>query len=112
LECVYLAALAFHSSDFLNRRLKSLRHGTTRSRLLKRAQIRGAGVTDGPRPAKLYRGSRRRLKRLTWRGNMSSEMWLVVAWVLFLLLVVIPWMMRQGHERRGNATPPSTHQRR
>ena len=98
----YPAASAFHSSDFLNRRLKSVRQATTRSRLLGRAQIRGVDVIDGQRPPMVYRGSRRRLKRLRWRGNFSFEMWLVLAWVLFLLFVVIPWMIRQGHEPHGN----------
>jgi|RhiMetdeSRZDD1v2_1073273.scaffolds.fasta_scaffold48333_5 hypothetical protein len=63
------------------------------------------------RAPKSYRGSRRRLRRLTWRGNISFEMWIVLAWVLFLLLVVIPWMARQGHERHGNATPRPASQR-
>ena len=31
------------------------------------------------------------------RGNMSWELWALIAWVVFLLLVIIPWMSRQGH---------------
>jgi hypothetical protein len=48
------------------------------------------------RAAKAYRGSRRRLTQLRLRGNASSELWLFVGWVAFLLLVVMPWMISQG----------------
>jgi len=27
---------------------------------------------------------------------MSWELWALIAWVVFLLLVIIPWMARQG----------------
>jgi hypothetical protein len=49
-----------------------------------------------PRRAKTYRGSRRRLRNIRLRGNASAEVWLFVGWVAFLLLVVVPWMIRQG----------------
>jgi hypothetical protein len=29
------------------------------------------------------------------RGNSSWELWLLVVWGAFLLLVVVPWMIRQ-----------------
>jgi hypothetical protein len=51
----------------------------------------------GSRSAKVYRGSRRRLQRLRLRGNGSLELWLLLFWVLFLLLVAVPWMLKQGH---------------
>jgi hypothetical protein len=47
------------------------------------------------RPAKRYRGSRRRLKQIGLRGNFSWEMWLLTGWVAFLLFVLLPWMVRQ-----------------
>jgi hypothetical protein len=50
----------------------------------------------GPRAGKTYRGSRRRVDRVKMRGNGSRELWILVAWVTFLLLVVVPWMMHQG----------------
>jgi hypothetical protein len=50
----------------------------------------------GMRPAKIYRGSRRRLRQIRFRGNGSAELWLFVGWVAFLLFVVLPWMIRQG----------------
>jgi hypothetical protein len=55
-----------------------------------------SGGRGGPRKAKIYRGSRRRLKQIRLRGNDSAELWLFVGWVVFLLLVVLPWMIRQG----------------
>jgi hypothetical protein len=45
---------------------------------------------------KWYRGSRPRLRRIRLRGNWSVEFWLLAAWVAFLLLVVVPWMMEHG----------------
>ena len=50
---------------------------------------------NGSRPAKAYRGSRRRVRRIKWRGNDSWELWVLILWVAFLLLVVVPWMMSQ-----------------
>lgn len=47
-------------------------------------------------PDKVYRGSSHRLRRIKLRGNSSIEIWLLVAWILFLLFVVVPWMMNQG----------------
>lgn len=49
------------------------------------------------RPIKMYRGSRQRLRRIRLRGNGSLELWLLVLWVAFVLLVVVPWMLRQSH---------------
>jgi hypothetical protein len=49
-----------------------------------------------PRSGKWYRGSRRRLKQIRLRGNSSAEVWLLAGWVAFLLLVVLPWMMRDA----------------
>jgi hypothetical protein len=54
------------------------------------------GARGGLRPAKVYRGSRRRLKELKLRGNSSAELWLLIGWVAFLLFVVLPWMIRQS----------------
>ena len=54
------------------------------------------GKHDGQRAAKTYRGSRRRLRQLKPRGNGSAELWLLIGWVAFLLLVVLPWVIRQG----------------
>jgi hypothetical protein len=50
--------------------------------------------TSGPRAGKVYRGSRRRLRRLTFRGNWSVELWIFLAVMLFMLFVVVPWIVR------------------
>lgn len=49
---------------------------------------------DRGRPSKTYRGSRRRVERITLKRNWSLPMWVLVAWVIFLLFVVVPWMVR------------------
>ena len=48
------------------------------------------------RPPKIYLGSKKRVQRVTWRGNWSSEMWIVIVVLLFTLLVVVPWMIRHA----------------
>jgi hypothetical protein len=50
----------------------------------------------GSRPSKRYQGSARRVKQIRMRGSFTWEMWLLVAWVFFLLLVVLPWMVRHS----------------
>jgi len=48
------------------------------------------------RPPKIYLGAKKRVQRVTWRGNWSSEMWIVIVVLLFTLLVVVPWMIRHA----------------
>jgi hypothetical protein len=39
-------------------------------------------------------------KRLRWFKrpiSVSIEMALLVAWILFLLFILIPWVVKQGH---------------
>jgi hypothetical protein len=65
--------------------------------LLRRVTFQPPGeARPAARPGKSYRGSMKRLKRITMRGNLSWEFWLLLAWVAFLLLVVMPWMIRQA----------------
>jgi len=47
---------------------------------------------SGQRPPKMFRGSHARLRRVTLRGNWSTEIWIFVALVLFLLFVALPWI--------------------
>jgi hypothetical protein len=54
------------------------------------------GHACGSARSKRYRGSRSRLKRLTMRGNCSWEFWVLLIWVGFLLLAVMPWMIRHS----------------
>jgi hypothetical protein len=49
---------------------------------------------DGARRSKLYRGSARRVRRITIRGNWSADVLILIACVLFCLLVVVPWLVR------------------
>jgi hypothetical protein len=49
------------------------------------------------RPAKVFRGSRKRIRAIRWRGNGSPGLWLMLIWVLFLLFILVPWMVR--HDR-------------
>lgn len=60
-------------------------------------------------PGKNYgRGSRRRLRRIRFRSNWSLEMVLFLLWLLFVLTVLIPWMVRHPHNdapEQGHAEP-------
>jgi hypothetical protein len=51
-------------------------------------------ITSGSRAPKTYRGSRKRIRQIKMRHNGSWELWLLVAWLAFLVLVVLPWMIR------------------
>lgn len=53
-----------------------------------------AGTRSSVRPPKPYRGSRRRLQRITLKDNWSVPIWILLLWVMFLLFVVVPWMIR------------------
>jgi hypothetical protein len=44
------------------------------------------------RPGRTYRGSTKRIRRIGWRHSGSLELVLLVGWIVFLLLVVIPWI--------------------
>jgi hypothetical protein len=45
-------------------------------------------------PAKAYRGSKKRLRRIRMRGNSSLAFWMFVAAVLFSMCVALPWIIR------------------
>jgi len=48
------------------------------------------------RPAKVYRGSRARLRRIRIRHNWSGEMWFLLGCLILMLLVFIPWLIRHS----------------
>ena len=50
---------------------------------------------SGGRPPKTFRGSRARVRRLTRRVNWFTELWILIAIVLFLMFVVLPWFAKQ-----------------
>jgi hypothetical protein len=51
-------------------------------------------AVSASRPSKIYRGSRKRLRRITLRGNWSIELWIFIAIMAFMLLVGVPWLIR------------------
>jgi hypothetical protein len=63
---------------------------------------------SGHRGSKVYRGSRKRIQRIKWRENTSIQFWLFVVFLLLLLFVGIPWMIKHPiehhHEPTGAAT--------
>jgi hypothetical protein len=61
-------------------------------------KLRGTGgaAPGSNRSPLTFRGSRRRLKRIKMRQNSPLELWLLVGWVTFLLLFVLPWMVRHS----------------
>jgi uncharacterized iron-regulated membrane protein len=48
----------------------------------------------------VYRGSRKRVRRLKWQEHTSVEFWIFVILMLIMLFVGIPWLIRH---------PPETH---
>jgi hypothetical protein len=48
------------------------------------------------RPPKIYLGSKKRVQRITLRGNWNNELWIVVVVLLFTLFVIVPWMIRHA----------------
>jgi hypothetical protein len=51
-------------------------------------------MSAGPRPPKTDRGSTRRVRRITLRGNWSIEVWIVIGVLLITLFVVVPLLIR------------------
>ena len=49
-----------------------------------------------------------RCRQIRLRGNGSAELWLFVAWVAFLLLVVLPWMIRRRLTRHSSVPRRTT----
>jgi hypothetical protein len=56
-----------------------------------RVARREEGRQGAPRS---YRGSRKRLRRIRLRGNWSIEFWLYALFILALLFLVLPWLVR------------------
>jgi hypothetical protein len=66
-----------------------------------RHHVSGEGPHAGrPGVGKVYRGSRKRVRRIKWWENTSVELWIFVVLMLFMLFVGIAWMI--GH-------PPADH---
>jgi hypothetical protein len=72
-----------------------------------------SGYSDGPHTSKpgaarVYRGSRRRIKRITMRDNMSVEFWIFLVLILFLLVGILPWMIRHPHDHHSKISEDAT----
>ena len=48
-----------------------------------------------------YRGSRKRLRRITLQKNTPVELWILLVLLLVMFLVIVPWIVRHP--------PPPTH---
>jgi len=60
------------------------------------------GHPSGPRSGagQVYRGSRKRVRRIKWWENTSVELWILVVLMLLMLFVGVPWLVRH---------PPADH---
>jgi len=56
--------------------------------------IMGAVWTNRARPGKVYRGSRRRLRRIKVRDNTPFSLVLTAAMVLALMIFTIAWLIQ------------------
>jgi hypothetical protein len=58
-----------------------------------------------PSSIRAYRGSQKRVNRIKMRYHLSKELWVVVAVVLFWLVLVLPWVVRQAAEHPDQQAP-------
>jgi hypothetical protein len=49
---------------------------------------------DGKHPGLTFRGSRRRLRQIRFRGNWSREMSFLIIAIVLVLLFLVPWLIR------------------
>jgi hypothetical protein len=47
-----------------------------------------------PGHGRVYRGSRKRLRRIKWYEHTSIEFWIFVLLLLLMVFVAIPWLIR------------------
>ena len=60
-----------------------------------------------PHGAKMYRGSKKRVARIKWRGNSSPEFWAFLLLIVVLLTIVVPWMMKHSEDSHDRGHRPS-----
>jgi hypothetical protein len=58
---------------------------------------RSTSVSMNGHAPKVYRGSKKRIRRIRMRGNGSLALWVFVALVLFMLCVALPWLILHTH---------------
>ena len=51
-------------------------------------------MSSAPRPPKTYRASRKRVQRITLRGNWSVEVWILIGIIVVALFVLVPWLIK------------------
>jgi hypothetical protein len=61
----------------------------------------------GVRAPSPYRGSWKRLRRVTLRGNWSTEVLVLVIFGAAMILGVIPWLVRNSLHRGHHGAPVS-----
>jgi hypothetical protein len=68
-------------------------------------QILGGGPHGGrSHGEKVYRGSRRRVRRIKW-SDTTPEFWIFVVLVIFLFFVIVPWMIRHPPDESHSHAP-------
>jgi len=60
----------------------------------------------GP-PLGISRGSKRRFRKITMRGNWSPGLVILMIFMLFTLFVVLPWLIRHPPPHHDHTTGPS-----
>lgn len=60
----------------------------------------GSGIGPRAGAGKVYRGSRKRARRIKWLENTSVEFWIFVVVMLVMLFVGVPWLIQH---------PPTDH---
>src|SRR5262245_16664677 len=93
------------SADKRNHPLKNASYRRVSCGLLRAVPFQiPTNLYGASRASKRYRGSAHRVKRIRMRGNFAKEMWFVVAWVFFLLLIVLPWMVVTRSDQTSSPT--------
>ena len=63
--------------------------------------------TARPKGEKVFRGSKKCVARIKWRGNTSPGFWVFLILLVVLLTVVVPWMMKHSEEWHDHGQRPS-----
>jgi hypothetical protein len=59
------------------------------------SRVQAHGPQAGrPNRVKVYRGSPKRVNRITFRGNWSAQFWICIVIVIVALLVILPRLIR------------------
>ena len=64
-------------------------------------------MVESTRPPIVFRGSRRRLRQIRFRGNWFAEMSWLTFWIMIVLCLMIPWLIRRSDRAASAAVQPS-----